>query len=142
MNRLDIADLIIDKLTEQTETIKTMYDDSVSHIGHFYIDNFLLVDLATSIYNAFPHYNDMMLVGGKYNLREYKYVTAQMNNHDPLLEETIFVFQDPRILSLVKHICGIESLYADENLYAGGISLMHQGQFLNPHFRQFTRKRP
>ena len=133
MNRLDIAELIIDKITEQAETVKEMYDSSVSNIGYFYIDNFLPVDLATKIHDVFPSYNDMMLIGGKYNLREYKYVTAQMNDHHPLLEETIFAFQDHRILALIKKICGIDSLYADENLYAGGISLMHQGQFLNPH---------
>jgi len=133
MNRLEIADLIIDKITAQTETVKAMYDASASNIGYFYIDNVLPHDLASKIYAVFPHYSDMMLIGSKYNLREYKYVTAQMNKHHPLLEEAIFAFQDQRVLSLIKHICSINSLYADENLYAGGISLMHQGQFLNPH---------
>jgi Rps23 Pro-64 3,4-dihydroxylase Tpa1-like proline 4-hydroxylase len=133
MNRLDIADLIIDKITEQAETVKEMYEASVNKIGYFYIDNFLPADLATKIHDSFPSYNDMMLIGGKYNLREYKYVTAQMNNYHPLLEEIIYAFQDHRILALIKKICKIESLYADENLYAGGISLMHKGQFLNPH---------
>ncbi|MDX2319647.1 MAG: 2OG-Fe(II) oxygenase [Moritella sp.] len=133
MNRLDIANLIIEKITAQAEAAKDMYADSVSNIGYFYIDNFLPTELATKVHDVFPHYNDMMLIGSKYNLREYKYVTAQMNNCHPLLEETIFAFQDPRILDLIKEICDINSLYADENLYAGGISLMHQGQFLNPH---------
>lgn len=133
MNRLEIANLIIDKITEQAETAKAMYDASANNIGYFYIDNFLPSALATKVFDVFPHYNDMMLIGSKYNLREYKYVTAQMDKCDPLLEETIFAFQDPRILALIKQICDIDSLYADDNLYAGGISLMHQGQFLNPH---------
>lgn len=133
MNRLDIADFIIDKITEQAAAAKEMYDTSVDNIGYFYIDDFLPVNLATNIYDAFPHYNDMMLIGGKYNLREYKYVTAQMNDYNPLLEEAIYAFQDDRILALIKNICNIKSLYADEHLYAGGISLMHKGQFLNPH---------
>jgi len=133
MNRLEIADLIIDKITEQAETVKEMYEASVSNIGYFYIDNFLPEDLATKIHDVFPNYNDMMLIGSKHNLREYKYVAAQMNHYHPLLEEAIFAFQDPRILALIKDICNIDSLYADDNLYAGGISLMHQDQFLNPH---------
>lgn len=133
MNRLDIADLIISKITEQADVIKAMYDASVNNIGYFYIDDLLPTDLATRLHDAFPNQSDMLLIGGKNNLREYKYVTAQMNEHDPILEEAIFAFQDPRILELIKHICKIDTLYADDNLYAGGISLMHQGQFLNPH---------
>jgi Rps23 Pro-64 3,4-dihydroxylase Tpa1-like proline 4-hydroxylase len=133
MNRFDIANLIIEKITEQANTAKNMYNSSVGDIGYFYIDNLLPPEIATEVHDVFPHYNDMMLIGSQYNLREYKYVTAQMNHYHPLLEETIFAFHDPRILELIKDICAIDSLYADENLYAGGISLMNQGQFLNPH---------
>jgi Rps23 Pro-64 3,4-dihydroxylase Tpa1-like proline 4-hydroxylase len=67
------------------------------------------------------------------SLRENKYIAAQMDQYDPLLEETLFAFQDPRIVAEVGDICGMQDLSGDENLYAGGISLMEQGQFLNPH---------
>lgn len=50
-----------------------------------------------------------------------------------ILEETIFAFQDPRIVSAIQEICCTQSLVPDENLYAGGISLMGEGNFLNPH---------
>jgi hypothetical protein len=28
------------------------------------------------------------------DLREFKYVAAQMNQYDPILEETVYAFQD------------------------------------------------
>ena len=69
----------------------------------------------------------------KKSIREYKYVAAQMSNYNPILEEAVYAFQDLRVVSLIKEICGISSLYPDEILYAGGISLMGNKQYLNPH---------
>jgi Rps23 Pro-64 3,4-dihydroxylase Tpa1-like proline 4-hydroxylase len=67
------------------------------------------------------------------SIRESKYVSSQMNRHDPLLEEAVFAFQDPRLVALLSEIAGIEDLAADPHLYASGLSLMKQGDFLNPH---------
>jgi Rps23 Pro-64 3,4-dihydroxylase Tpa1-like proline 4-hydroxylase len=69
----------------------------------------------------------------KKSLREFKYVAAQMNKYNPLLEEIVYAFQDPRIVQIVGEITGIEELIPDENLYAGGISLMAKGNYLEPH---------
>ena len=107
-----------------------MYDESVDDIGYFYIDNLLPVNLANKIYSSFPNPESMKL---RKSLREYKYIAAQMNQYDPILEETIYAFQDSRIVEAIRKVCNIENLYPDENLYAGGISLMEKGQFLNPH---------
>jgi Rps23 Pro-64 3,4-dihydroxylase Tpa1-like proline 4-hydroxylase len=67
------------------------------------------------------------------SLREYKYISAQMNKHHNLLEKVIYAFQEERVTKLIGEICGINSLYADESLYAGGLSLMAQNNFLHPH---------
>ena len=107
-----------------------MYDESVNDIGYFYIDNLLPASLADKIYHSFPNSESMKL---RKSLREYKYIAAQMNQYDPILEETIYAFQDSRIVEAIRKICDIKHLYPDENLYAGGISLMKKGQFLNPH---------
>lgn len=56
-----------------------------------------------------------------------------MDKHDKLLESVIYAFQDKRIVKLFGEICGIESLFPDESLYAGGLSLMAKNNFLHPH---------
>jgi Rps23 Pro-64 3,4-dihydroxylase Tpa1-like proline 4-hydroxylase len=69
----------------------------------------------------------------KKSLREMKYVAAQMDRYDRLLEESIFSFQAPGVVERIQSITGLEALEPDTQLYAGGISLMSPGHFLNPH---------
>ncbi|MGM0632174.1 MAG: 2OG-Fe(II) oxygenase [Pseudomonadota bacterium] len=130
MYRQEMADLILDRISEEKGTIRHMYEKSCDHIGYFYLDNLLPDDVARQIHDAFPAPGSMKL---RKSLREHKHVAAQMDQHDPIIEEAVYAFQDQRIVELIREVCGIESLYPDENLYAGGISLMGKGQFLNPH---------
>lgn len=130
MNRKDIADLLVQRLGAEAPNLKARYESSRQQIGHFFIDDLLPEPLAKRIHACFPEAAGMKL---KKSLKEYKYVAAQMNRYDPILEETVYAFQDPRVVTLISSICGIGSLYPDEHLYAGGISLMGAGHYLNPH---------
>lgn len=86
--------------------------------------------LTTTIYEAFP---DAASMRHRRSMREDKHVAAQMDAYAPLLEEAVFAFQDPRVVAAVSAITGIPALIPDERLYAGGISVMTRGNFLNPH---------
>jgi len=50
-----------------------------------------------------------------------------------LLEEVIYAFQCKKNVDLIANICGVREVFADESLYAGGLSLMGKDSFLNPH---------
>jgi Rps23 Pro-64 3,4-dihydroxylase Tpa1-like proline 4-hydroxylase len=126
--RDQIADLILLRLTEHKDQIAREYVSQP--IAHFVIDDLLPTELAHEIYGVFPATSQMKL---KKSLRERKYVTAQMDRCAPLLEETIFSFHDPRIVALVSELTGLEQVEPDRQLYAGGISVMDSGHFLNPH---------
>jgi Rps23 Pro-64 3,4-dihydroxylase Tpa1-like proline 4-hydroxylase len=130
MNTQDIATLIFKRLQEKEEDLKDQFSNSREHIGYFYIDDLLPAELAHQISEVFPPKEEMVL---KKSLREFKHVAAQMDKYDPLLEQVIYAFQDERIVKIVGEICGIEQLEPDEHLYAGGISLMAENNFLNPH---------
>ncbi|MFT3796798.1 2OG-Fe(II) oxygenase [Flavobacterium sp.] len=45
----------------------------------------------------------------------------------------VYAFQAPEVVRIVSEICQIEHLIPDENLYAGGISMMGNGHYLHPH---------
>jgi Rps23 Pro-64 3,4-dihydroxylase Tpa1-like proline 4-hydroxylase len=94
------------------------------------IDDVLPEEWVRQIFAAFPKPSEMM---ERKSLREHKLVAAQMDHYHPLLEEIVYAFQDPRIVALSTEITGIEGMLPDDHLYAGGISLMAQGHFLNPH---------
>jgi Rps23 Pro-64 3,4-dihydroxylase Tpa1-like proline 4-hydroxylase len=130
INRKVLADFIFDKMNPQKSILKNQFETSNVAIKHFFIDDLLPEDVVLKIHKAFPKPSEMVL---KKSLREDKYVAAQMNLYDPILEEIIYAFQDDRIVKLVEQICDLMSLIPDENLYAGGISLMGKNQFLNPH---------
>lgn len=130
LNRNDMASLIYDKMNQEKDILKKQFSQSKDKIGYFYVDNLLPNEIAHSIQKIFPKPEEMVL---KKSIRENKFVAAQMNKHNPLLEELIFAFQDKRIVDLIAEICQIEEAIPDENLYAGGISMMGHKQFLNPH---------
>ncbi|WP_298346401.1 2OG-Fe(II) oxygenase [uncultured Algibacter sp.] len=130
ISRIEIANLILDRLVYEKSRLKGGYFETKPDIGHFYIDNLLPEELAVACFESFPQMEEMRCLK---SIREYKYISAQMNRHNPLLEEVLYAFQDKRIIDLIGEICDIESLYADESLYAGGLSLMAKNNFLNPH---------
>jgi len=69
-------------------------------------------------------------------------VAAQMDALDPLIEEAVYAFQDPRVLALISRITGFRDLEPDVDLYAGGISTMSKGAYLRPHLDNSHDKDP
>lgn len=130
MNRIELADFIVEKLERQLDELSAAFGKSASKIGYFAIDDLLPDEVARNIFGCFPVGSDMKQ---KKSLREYKFIAAQMNDYNPILEEAVYAFQDPRVVALLSKICGIANLHPDEHLYAGGISLMGDQHFLNPH---------
>ena len=130
MNRDDISKLIVLKLMQEKEVLQSDFHSRRKEIGYFFIDGLLPKELALEIYSKFPSTDKAVR---KKNLREFKFTAVQMNTYDALLEEVIYAFQDKRVIQIVSEICGLEKLYGDENLYAGGLSLMEKDNFLNPH---------
>ncbi|MBL4605260.1 MAG: 2OG-Fe(II) oxygenase [Flavobacteriaceae bacterium] len=110
--------------------LKQQFSMTSKDIGYLVLDDLLPEELISEIYNAFPKPEEAT---EKKNLREQKFVGYQMDQYHPVLEEIIYAFQEDCVVSLISEICEIESLFPDEFLYAGGISLMTQGGFLNPH---------
>jgi Rps23 Pro-64 3,4-dihydroxylase Tpa1-like proline 4-hydroxylase len=130
ITRIDLANFIIEKLNFEKENVKIQFQKSNSKIRFFFLDNLLPEEIALQINDAFPMPEQMVL---KKSLREDKYVAAQMNLYNALLEEIIYAFQDEKVVEVIGEICNVKNLIPDENLYAGGISMMGNKQFLNPH---------
>ena len=128
--RVEIASIILNKLQQERSPLQKQFVDSKKQIGYFYLDGLLPVDLANEIFINFPPLEKTFL---RKSIKEQKYIAYQMDKYNPLLEEVIYAFQDPRVVSLIKEICGLTSVIPDENLYAGGLSLMKKNNFLNPH---------
>lgn len=128
VDRHQLATLISERLAGQRESLQRQWNESGG--SHFVIDDLLDPGLTSEIFDRFPEPSTMMV---RRSLREFKHVAAQMDNFDPILEEIVFGFQQPAVLDEVGQIVDSDDLFPDSRLYAGGISLMTPGQFLNPH---------
>jgi len=129
MDRTEICGLICARIREEGERCREEFRRQ-DRIRSFYIDDLLPEALARQIYAAFPPAESMRL---QKSLREDKYTGFELDRYEPILAEAIYAFQDRKLVDLLGGILGIEDLQPDDSLYLGGISLMTQGQFLNPH---------
>jgi Rps23 Pro-64 3,4-dihydroxylase Tpa1-like proline 4-hydroxylase len=129
ITRKHLADLILEKLTAQKERFKVEFNQ-IGRINSCIIDDLLPEAVALEIYKGYPTAEEMSI---HKSLRENKRIAAQMDLYNPLLEEIVFAFQDERVVKIVEEITGLREMIPDEHLYAGGISLMAKGNFLNPH---------
>jgi Rps23 Pro-64 3,4-dihydroxylase Tpa1-like proline 4-hydroxylase len=126
MDRAAIAGLITSRLDAEADALRAQHRAG----GYFIVDDLLPGALARDIHASFPDSSTMML---RKSLRELKYVTSQMDRCPKLLDDIVFAFQDPRVVAAVARVTGLEALEPDPQLYAGGVSLMGRGHYLNPH---------
>jgi Rps23 Pro-64 3,4-dihydroxylase Tpa1-like proline 4-hydroxylase len=129
LSRIEIGRSIHSRLQQARDALKGQWKSS-GPINHFVLDDLLPEEWARQIHAAFPEPATMLL---KKSLREQKYVAAQMDRYPAILEESIYAFQTPEVIRDTHEITGLEELEPDEQLYAGGISMMTRGHFLNPH---------
>lgn len=130
MNRIEIGNLIFQQLEKNKAQLKKQFLASKNKIGYFFIDDLLPEELAKKIYNNFPNLAETK---ERKSLREHKHVAYQMDKYNVLLEEVIYAFQEKKNVGIIAEICDLPTIYPDEHLYAGGLSLMEKNNFLNPH---------
>lgn len=129
-NRIDISKLIAERLTAKTASLQQQFLESKDKIGYFFVDDLLPEELALAIHTNFPKLSETK---AKKDLREYKYIAYQMDKYHKLLEEVIYAFQEKNVVDAISKITNLPRLLPDENLYAGGLSLMAKDNYLNPH---------
>jgi Rps23 Pro-64 3,4-dihydroxylase Tpa1-like proline 4-hydroxylase len=127
--RDSLGDLLVQRMRPLAARLAGSYRDAGT-VNAFVVDDVFPEEVAARLTERFPAPENMMR---RASIRESKYVSSQMDRHDPLLEEAVFAFQDPRFVKLVAEITGIADLAPDPELYASGLSLMRRDDFLNPH---------
>jgi Rps23 Pro-64 3,4-dihydroxylase Tpa1-like proline 4-hydroxylase len=130
MDRIEIARYIIEKLDFKKEQLKQAYKNTKNKIGFFYVDDLLPLDLAKEIFEVFPNKEEAVL---RKSLKEFKYIAFQMDKYHALLEEVIYAFQEQTVVDKVAEICGMQQVTPDHHIYAGGLSIMTENNFLKPH---------
>lgn len=131
MKREELAHAIAERLRRDADTIREDFNRTrVVKTRYTAIDGLLPHDIAQEIRDAFPALAEMRLLD---SFREKKYTSKSLDKFSPVVAEITMAFQDQRVIDAVSDITGIRDTVGDPLLYAGGISAMAEGHFLNPH---------
>jgi len=137
------VDVVLRRLeAAQDEILSQWGDPQGTNTRHFVVDNLLPDTDAEAIYAAFPRNGNGFF--DRASFREKKRTSADLSDHDPVLADITYALQDARVVKRIGEMLNMDDLEPDPKLYAGGLSMMFPGDYLNPHIdnsHDSTRKR-
>ncbi len=129
--REELTSIIVRRLQEESDRLRDDFQSPKKvQTRYTWLDNVLPIELAEKIYASFPSTDTMPLLS---SFREKKYTSKSLEKMEALIADAIFAFQAPEVIREVEVITGMKDMVGDPHLYAGGISAMVKGHFLNPH---------
>jgi len=130
MNREDLIDIVISRLDRSvSDQWATPVAGTATRCA--IVEDLLPASVAHQIFDAFP--KDAEGFRTLKSFREHKRQAFDLSGFPPILTEITYALQDRRVVDRVGELTGIVDLDGDPTLYAGGLSMMFPGQFLNPH---------
>jgi hypothetical protein len=124
--------LLGDRLASSADDIRQQWrNPGGTRTRHFVVDDILPPELCAAVFNAFP--TDAHGFVKLNSFKERKKTSVKLEIFDPILSAITYSFQDKAIVELVSNIIGFKKIEPDPILYAGGLSIMTKGDFLNPH---------
>jgi len=136
MKEIELGYKIIHSLKFSKNNILSQWNNPIgTDTRHFLLDNLLPNEIVSEVYDAFPR--DGIGFIQQRSFREKKQTLAQFSKLESsiqrIFEQITIVFQTPEVISTIGDLLSINDLEADPSLYAGGVSMMLEGDFLNPH---------
>jgi Rps23 Pro-64 3,4-dihydroxylase Tpa1-like proline 4-hydroxylase len=132
MHSFDISALIASKIDANFVQAQHEWVNPVNTTTRYFkVDNLLPEPIARELYNLFP--KDSQLWFNRKSFREQKKTFAKLGHLNALIENVTDAFHDAAVVAAISKVTGLQDLEPDPELYAGGISMMQQDDFLNPH---------
>ena len=123
----DLSRQIVAKLAPRVPELQAAWQRA-RPVQHVVVDDLLPAELAAEIRDGFPR--DMLRCE---TIRESKYTSAKSETWGALTRNVFHALQTEEVVKLLSSISGIERLTSDPTAWAGGLSAMVEGDFLNPH---------
>lgn len=124
--------LIVKRLKENQERLKQefFFTHPIKVARHFALDDLLPLELAEKIYEYFPKPREMHLLRMKGKIK-LKY--SHLKDTHSLLQDINAAIQDPAVVAAIEEITEIKNQIPDPTRFAGGISTLLKGYYINPH---------
>lgn len=131
-NQETLTALILQKLSPLQDTLRLQWlNPQGTKTRHFVVDGLLPDEICAAIFQAFPR--DAQGFFSRNSFREKKRTSADLSAYDPILSNITYAIQDPKVIELIATITNLKNIEPDPKLYAGGLSMMFRGDYLNPH---------
>lgn len=131
MSLSELGALVARRLDQEQTALRAAFEHpAIGRTRVAVLDDVLPLQVATAIHDAFPPEGEMRLMS---SFRERKYTSKSLDRMNRLVHDAVFAFQAPEVIGAVSRITGLRDMVGDPRLYAGGISAMTEGQFLDPH---------
>lgn len=128
----EIAGLLVNRLNSLQNDIQRQWNNPQgTHTRHFVVDQLLTDDMAQAIYDAFPKTADGFF--DRKSFREKKKTLTDLSDYPEILSNITYAIQHPSVVAKVADLVALSEITPDPTLYAGGLSMMFKGDFLNPH---------
>ena len=133
MEAEELSNIISDKLVSNFQELRNQFHSNkkTTQTRLFILDDLLPEHLASDIYQNFPEYSKYVLQD-TYRERKLEFNQSQLSNY-PKVEKIADAFLMRNVVESISNITKINDLESDDSLYAGGITRMDRGHFLNPH---------
>lgn len=130
--RAELTDLIIKRIDESKVTLKKQFfqEHPIKVAHHFVLDNLLPTEIAEEIYANFPNPNKMHLLKSRGKIK-LKY--SHLKDTPSVLQDINAAIQDPRVVDAIEDITEIKKQIPDPTRFAGGVSTLLKGYYINPH---------
>lgn len=127
-----LAALIIERLSDEKVRLKRDFFNRhyIKIARHFALDNLLPTEIAERVYGGFPHPRDMRKLS---NYGELKLKFSHIKQTSPLIQHVHEAIQDPKVVAIIEEITEIKNQVPDMSRYAGGVSTLLKGYYINPH---------
>lgn len=128
-----LSNIISDRIKKsESELLNQWNKKKIFGQNYFYLDNLLPEEITIRIYNLLLNI-DSSYWRKNTSFREQKKSFFKLEKVNSLILNATEAFHDSNVIKKIEKITCIENLEADPSLYAGGISMMSKGDFLNPH---------
>jgi Rps23 Pro-64 3,4-dihydroxylase Tpa1-like proline 4-hydroxylase len=128
-----LSKIIVEKLDSNSEKLSEQFFSQNKGITSkfFIVDDLLPEEITFDIYENFPNKEFFMF---RDTFQEKKLTFKDLKSlENPLLNDITDSFQMDNVINSIEKITKISQLRSDPSLYAGGLSRMDYGHFLNPH---------
>jgi hypothetical protein len=98
---------------------------------HLVVEEFLDAPTAESIYREFPSVDTTFR--RHIHLNSHKYALGDWTRLPPSISKACQELNSPEFLHFLSSLTGISPLYADPDLFGGGVHIIRRGGFLNIH---------